>query len=106
MLRTNVLALVSLIAVVHCASGSLEAQTSGPGTPGVASLQQTLQNGLKARTADEFAFIATVVAKVNAGELPVSLVDTTFDWARRKPHPMQFFEFGLRQRAKKAGIVL
>ncbi len=101
----RVLACLIVVAAVHTASRSVLAQ-SGPGTPGVASLQQTLQDGLKARTADELAFIQTVVDKVNAGALPLNLVDTTFQWARRKTHPMQYFEFGLRARAKKAGIDL
>ena len=105
MLRTFVLSGLLALALVHGA-GRLAAAQSGPGTPGVASLQQTLEDGLKARTPEEFAFIATVVDKVNAGELPVKLVDTTFQWARRKSHPMQFFEQGLRARAKKAGILL
>src|SRR4051812_19159679 len=90
--RTQLLPLLVSIALVHCACDRGVAQTSGPGTPGVASLKQTLENGLKARTPDEFAFINTVVAKVDTGEMPVSLVDTTFEWARRKSRPMQFFE--------------
>jgi hypothetical protein len=106
MLRACVLPLLTLMVLAQVAPEPVAAQSSGPGTPGVASLQQTLENGLKARTPDEFAFIAVVVAKVNAGELPVKLVDTTFEWARRKSHPMQFFEFGLRERARKAGVLL
>jgi hypothetical protein len=71
------------------------------------SLQDRLEAGLKARRPSEFAFIAQVVAAVDAGLLPRSLVDSTFLWARRKrPQPFFFFERGLRLRAARRGIRL
>ncbi|NIP84822.1 MAG: hypothetical protein GTO03_04395 [Planctomycetales bacterium] len=71
------------------------------------SLQETLENGLKARRPEEFAFIARVVRLVDQGTLPRSLVETTYLWARRKrtvPYP--YFEKGLRVRAQRIGIEL
>ena len=64
-----------------------------------------MEFGLKARRPREFAFIALVVKMVDEGVLPLSLVQSTFDWARRKePYPMVYFERALRIRADRKGI--
>ncbi len=77
------------------------------GTSGTPTLKDILEKGLRARRPEEFAFIATVLAKVDRGDLPRDVVQSTFLWARRQPsHPYQYFEEGLRQRAKKIGVVL
>jgi hypothetical protein len=69
------------------------------------SLQETLEKGLKARRPEEFAFLARVAEQVELGNLPRSLVDTTFSWARRKPHPrVVYFEQALRVRARRLGL--
>ena len=51
-------------------------------------LKERLEKGLKARRPTEFEFIARVVELVEQKTLPLSLVDGTFLWARRKAkHP-------------------
>ncbi|MEX2187837.1 MAG: hypothetical protein WD875_13615 [Pirellulales bacterium] len=72
---------------------------------GVDDLNKTLSEVLRARRPEEFAFIDRVVELVDHGTLPRDLVVSTFNWARKKPHhPFQYFEFGLRERAKKIGV--
>jgi hypothetical protein len=79
------------------------------------SLKEQLTFGLKARTKADKEFIDLVVAKVEAGELPRPLVDTTFLWARQRAaqrrdaatvRPMIYFRPGLIARAKKLRIDL
>jgi hypothetical protein len=73
----------------------------------VPTLKQQLNTGLLARTPEERTFNDNVVKLVNEGKLPLSMVQSTFLWARYKqPYPMPFFEQALRVRAKKAGIKL
>jgi len=66
------------------------------------SLKDLLEKGLKARRPVEFEFIGTVVQLVDGGQLPQTMVQSTFLWARKKRvrYPFQYFEFALRQRAK------
>jgi hypothetical protein len=70
------------------------------------SLKDQLEKGLKARRPQEFAFIARVAALVEQGKLPRKLVDSTFLWARSSRHPFQYFERGLKVRARRLGIPL
>jgi hypothetical protein len=75
-----------------------------------ANLKDQLEKGLKARRPEEFAFIAKVVSRVENDTLPRSLVDSTFLWARKKGtgriRPYQYFESGLKLRAKRIGVSL
>ena len=89
------------VAVAAAPSG----QSGSAGGAQVADLKKQLEAGLKARRPQEFAFIARVMALVDAKELPRELVQSTFDWARKKqPHPFQYFERALRIRAAKIGV--
>lgn len=73
----------------------------------IANLQDQLTFGLRARLPRERAFIKFVVAKVEAGDLPVELVLSTFHWARHKrPYPFPYFEHALRLRAARYDIIL
>jgi len=63
-----------------------------------------LNMGLKARRPVEFDYIQQVVAMVDQGLLPKTLVDTTFVWAYKKPtRRLQYFQFALRARANQLG---
>jgi hypothetical protein len=64
-----------------------------------------LNMGLKARRPVEFDYLQQVVALVDQGELPKTLVDTTFVWAYKKPtrRRLQYFQFALRARANQLG---
>jgi hypothetical protein len=102
-------ALLFCIVVAVVASGISQAQVIRRGNGNVVSLtlKQQLNNGLLARTPEERAFNDNVVKLVNEGKMPLSLVQSTFLWARNKqPYPMVYFEQALRVRAKKAGIKL
>ncbi|SRR5260221_14791237 len=77
------------------------------GTSSTPKLKDTLEKGLKARLQSEFAFIKTVVEKVDDGTLPRSIVESTFLWARRKPvHAFEYFQEGLKVRAEQIGVTL
>jgi hypothetical protein len=66
--------------------------------------QSQLNMGLKARRPVEFDYIKQVVALVDQGLLPKTLVDTTFVWAYKKPtRRLQYFQFALRARANQLG---
>jgi len=57
------------------------AQTSGRRQP---TLRERLVAGLQVRRPSEFAYIDAVIDTVNRGELPVTLVNRVFFWARAK----------------------
>jgi hypothetical protein len=102
-LRAMALVLIFAVATVSL----VKAQVVTSGGVIVVTLKQQLETGLLARTPDEQAFVAKVVALVDSGDLPVSLVQSTFLWARRKkPFPMPYFERALRLRANAVGIDL
>jgi hypothetical protein len=72
---------------------------------GIENLKKTLAEVLRARRPEEFAFLNRVVELVEDGDLPRSMVESTFNWARKKPrHPFQYFEQALRIRAKRIGV--
>jgi hypothetical protein len=107
MVRSVVLGLV--IAVLAGTPDLVDSQASAAGTkatPGGPDLKETLEKGLKARRPNEFQFIAHVVTHVEEGRIPLSLVNSTFLWSRRQQahFPFPYFERGLRERAKRAGI--
>jgi hypothetical protein len=66
----------------------------------------TMKAALRTTTAEENGFIDYVLTKVSKGLLPAALVDSTFQWARKKPykHRFQYFKYGLLVRAEKLGI--
>lgn len=73
----------------------------------VAELRDQLEGGLLARLPREFAFIGRVTAMVEGRQLPLDLVMSTFQWARRKkPYPFPYFERALRTRAARLGIAI
>jgi len=88
----------------HLSAGESRA---GVNTAKKISLKTTLEKQLRARRKSEFAFIAKVVSLVEKKKIPLSMVNSTFLWARRKrPYPMMYFEFAMKIRAKKIGVVL
>jgi hypothetical protein len=59
-------------------------------------------------TAEQNAYIDSVLAKVSNGTLPASLVDSTFQWSRKKDPKFrfEFFKKALSIRAKEQGITI
>jgi hypothetical protein len=105
----SLLALLAIWAMPAVAHGASPSAVTAPAAlaDGIENLKKTLAEVLRARRPQEFAFLDRVVELVDQGTLPRSLVESTFNWARKKPrHPFQYFEFGLKARAKEIGIEL
>ena len=117
-------ALLTMLVALGAAASALLAQQSGTnsqagrnnGNQGrQVSLEDQLRVGLKAFTKADFAFLESVVTKVQAGVLPRRLVDSTFLWARRRAtwhrgprrlRPMVYFRPALILRARPLGVNL
>lgn len=75
-------------------------------------LEERLLVGLRVKTDADREFIHHVVELVEQGKLPVSLVDSTYFWAREKAsrsrrlfnNPMIYFRPALVARAARLGI--
>jgi hypothetical protein len=67
---------------------------------------ETMKAALRTDTIEEDGFIDYVIGKVNKGQLPADLVDSTFQWARKKStkHRFQYFKYALMVRASYIGI--
>lgn len=102
---------ITIIALVLSGRAAL-AQTveldDAPGTPVVQiSLEDMLNKGLKSRRPEDFAYITLIVNKVDSGQLPLSLVRSTFFWSRKKfKRPLQYFQQAMYLRAADIGVVL
>jgi hypothetical protein len=98
----------ALLSLAICSSPAVSVATAQ--TPPVVDgekikLKEMLEKGLKVVRPEDFAFVAHVVQLVDDGTLPRDLVDSTFQWARRKPRfRAQYFEHGLRARAAAIGV--
>ena len=108
---TRALLLLTLFTGAWSASSAISQHAGlavSRGDDKVAGLQDRLEKGLKARRPVEFAYIAKVVSAVEAGHLPVDVVDRIFFWARQeKPdRPFQHFEAALTKQAKLFGVKL
>jgi hypothetical protein len=81
---------------------------SGPGLAATVNLDApTMKAALRTATPEEQGFIERVVRLMNKGKLPRALVETTFDWARRKNvHRFQYFKQALIVQAAKLGLSL
>jgi len=69
----------------------------------------TIQAGLRTADPNEVAYIRYIVTLVEQGRLPRTLVESTFQWARRStPYPkkFQYFKHGLITRARTIGVEL
>lgn len=110
-MRRGLLACVLIVLAFGLAVTAAEPPSPPVDTPGsnaaTVDLRTTLQKGLKARRPEEFEFINQVIALVDAKVLPITMVQSTFIWARRVPRtPMPYFERALRLRAKRIGVVI
>lgn len=67
----------------------------------------TMKIALHTATPEEDGFIEYVLARVDAGTLPLDLVESTFLWAKKKArNKFQYFKHGLILRAEERGIHL
>ncbi len=66
---------------------------------------QTMKAALRTETPEEHGYIDEVLRRVQRGQLPRSLVEATFIWARHKPeHRFQYFRQALRIQAARLGF--
>ena len=89
-------------------SGSVTV-TSRTSTAKVATLQQQLEKGLRLRRPNEFEYAERVATLVQRGQLPLKLVQGSFNYARRRDHrryPFVYFQRVLDLRAKKIGVTI
>jgi hypothetical protein len=97
----------SLAILAAITVGLAEAQSTSSSGFILPTLKEQLTDGLRARIPSEQAFIEEVVALVNSGDLPLSMVQSTFLWARKKPrYQMPYFQAALTARAKEIGVKL
>jgi len=68
---------------------------------------KTIKAGLQTAKIEEGDFVERVVSLARKGTIPPWLVESTFEWARKKPEwRFQYFKRGLILRANKLGISL
>ncbi|MBX3420648.1 MAG: hypothetical protein KF752_03735 [Pirellulaceae bacterium] len=74
----------------------------------IVPLIDQLKNGLRATQPNQVHFLEQVVAQVEQGNLPRSLVNLTYRWAlQRHPRvPFPYFETAMRELAKRRGVML
>jgi hypothetical protein len=102
----NLLALILWILLGSAATSADPPPIDGGGVAGL-NLKTQLETGLKARRPVEFAYIDQIVKLVESGQLPRSLVTSTFIWARRMPSKqLQYFQFALQARARNLKVKL
>ncbi len=66
-----------------------------------------IKAALRTETPEENGFVDRVVGLAQAGTLPPQLVESTFQWARKKPNfRFQYFKRGMIVRAARLGISL
>ncbi len=100
-MRSKAIALAALVALVlvFIASSADSATT--------VLNAETIKAGLRTTTVEEKGFVDRVVGLAESGTLPPQLVESTFQWARKKPYfRFQYFKRGLIARASKLGISL
>ena len=67
----------------------------------------TMRMALRTTPIETQGFIDRVLDLVDQGVLPIDMVHSTFDWARKKPdHKFQYFRFGMIVRAASIGVKL
>jgi hypothetical protein len=67
----------------------------------------TMKKVLRAPTPDDNAFIDRIFTMVDKGSLPADLVNSTFQWARKKgKNRFHYFKHALILRAAEQGITI
>lgn len=107
LLRSNRwLALTVLGAGLLAPMALLGGDSDPPVAVQIAELKDQLKNGLQARRPQDREFLDRVATMVENEQLPIELVKSTFQWARRKKtyYPFPYFERALILRAEKIGV--
>lgn len=71
-------------------------------------LRIQLRSGLRVFLPEQDDFLNTVLANVDAGQLPRAMVNMVYVWAiRRNPKvPFPYFEYAMRALAERRGVTL
>ncbi len=74
----------------------------------VVSLEDQLTKGLRTFLPEQQQWIKLVVTEVENKRLPRAMVNVVFKWARRRnPNiPFPYFQFAMRELAKRRGVIL
>ncbi|MCE5269374.1 MAG: hypothetical protein LLG00_15975 [Planctomycetaceae bacterium] len=95
----NRLCMYLLALVVGLAAVSIRAEDAGQLTA------ENMKVALHTATPQENGFIERVLDRVQRGTMPLDLVKSTFQWARKKPRKQfYYFKQGLILRAAEQGI--
>ena len=67
---------------------------------------EQIKAGLRTTSVEEQGFVDRVMINVDRGKVPRKLVESVFDWAKRKAskRKFQYFKYGLIKLAKRLGI--
>jgi hypothetical protein len=104
--RPWAIALLLLALAIPCVLADNPPPIADGGVTGL-DLKTQLEKGLRARRPVEFEYIDEIVKLVAKGDLPRSLVASTFGWARRQPtRQLQYFQFALQARARNLDVAL
>ena len=95
--------LIALLAALALGRAAVRAETSSPDLDA-----EKIKALLRTMTVEENGFVDRVLKMVSDGRLPSSLVDSTLQWARKKPykHRFQYFKQALIVRAAAIGITI
>jgi hypothetical protein len=94
-----------LLAVLVCALIALFARFAQTANPQLDA--DTIRAALRTTAIEENGFVDNVVAKMKAKTLPRSMVESTFNWARKKnKNRFQYFKQALITRAADIGVQL
>lgn len=105
--RTSVIATLIGLSALFLVATLVPAQQSDQSNAQVASLQEQLEKGLKARRPVEFEFVGRVVQLVNQRRLTREVVQGTFSFVTKKYSSKKYlvpiFEQTLRKRVTEDG---
>jgi len=104
--RVAVVAAIAALVLSTVDASTAAPPTGGGGLQSSFDLQKQLETGLKARRPVDFAYIRTIVTKVENGTLPRPLVDQAYLYARSQgsKYPLVQFQFSLVELKKRAGV--
>ena len=77
-------------------------------TRNVTPLIDQLRVGLRINKNSQLEFLQLIVQKVEAGELPLAMVNVVYKWAisRNEKYPFPYFQYAMQELAKRRGISL
>ncbi len=99
-------ALLPVPAVLAQQGSSFNGAEQMRSTRNVTPLIDQLRVGLRVNRDSQVEFLQLVVAKVEAGELPIAMVNVVYKWAisRNEKYPFPYFQYAMLELAKRRGI--